>query len=73
MICKLLFRNKETKKIIFDSLVDIPVYKLMLFIMLLSPDKIDAQIECDYFYKLLIKFFGNNHPRSIEINGVCNY
>jgi tetratricopeptide (TPR) repeat protein len=37
------------------------------------PNKIDAQIECDYFYKLLIKFFGNNHPRSIEINGVCNY
>jgi len=37
------------------------------------PNKIEAQVECDYFYKLLIKFFGKNHPRSIEINGVCNY
>lgn len=36
-------------------------------------NKIDAQIECDYFYKLQIKFFGSNHPRSIEINGVCNF
>ena len=37
------------------------------------PNKIDAQIECAYFYKLLIKFFGKNHPRTIEIKGVCNY
>jgi len=37
------------------------------------PNKIDAQIECAYFYKLLIKFFGHNHPRSIEIKGVCNH
>jgi tetratricopeptide (TPR) repeat protein len=35
------------------------------------PNQMDAKIECGYFYKLLVKFFGVDHPRSIEIDRIC--
>ena len=34
--------------------------------------KLTNKIECNYFNQLLIKYFGNNHPRSVEIKGVCS-
>lgn len=36
------------------------------------PDKTEGSIECNYFYKLLIKFFGKDHPRSFEVEGICH-
>jgi len=59
--------NTETKQIIYDSLVDIPVYKLMLFIMLLDKNKIEAQID-DF-----IKIYKLNDITSLQKIKIKNY
>ncbi len=35
------------------------------------PDKNDSHIQCFYFYSLLRDYFGANHSRSKEIQGIC--
>jgi hypothetical protein len=37
--------NEEKKKLIKDSLVDLPLYKILLFISFINKERIDNQIE----------------------------
>ncbi|PCI01055.1 MAG: hypothetical protein COB76_02130 [Alphaproteobacteria bacterium] len=35
-------------------------------------DTLSRKVECSYFYQLLIKYFGPEHRRSVELNGICD-
>lgn len=36
------------------------------------PNDKESHIQCAYFYTLLLKYFGPNHPKTEEIYGICH-